>query len=434
MEEWIKITLYLCMFAFFRDFRPVDSFYTAYLSSPAVNFTSEQISEDIYPVNAYSCTSVTIIIFLITDFFRYKPIVVLDALCSMLIYIMVMKPITLLKVQIAMGLTGLSSATELAYSSYIYAKIRNRALYQKMTGFIRGSYLMGKCLSAAVSQILVSYSEKKYDLLVYLSLAGSTSAFIFSFLLPRVKASIYFYPEVPSSNRKQCNYKTLENLSLKDSCEYFNTPETATSIRVVLQQLYSELKDTFYNPYLLKYSIWTGIAGGVYFQVMTYKDVFYNDLNKSDPVNNKLYNGAVDSLAFITGAFSTYCLGFLNLQWKRISNLYFFIGCMFCCIVLSLTYLTTSLNLIYLMYILYTIIYQSMFTIARSETAKYLQHDSFAFIIGLNYFFELCMSSLFTFVIVQGSIFVLPTNTQTRGPTVILQIPLVVQGYVGRNK
>lgn len=44
MEEWIKITILISLFACFRDFRPVDSFYTSYLTSPAVNFTSEQVS------------------------------------------------------------------------------------------------------------------------------------------------------------------------------------------------------------------------------------------------------------------------------------------------------------------------------------------------------------------------------------------------------
>lgn len=36
-------------------------------------------------------------------------------------------------------------------------------------------------------------------------------------------------------------------------------------------------------------------------QVLTYIDVLYLKLNKSDPVNNKLYNGGIDALAFMMG-------------------------------------------------------------------------------------------------------------------------------------
>lgn len=67
---------------------------------------------------------------------------------------------------------GLTSASELAYTSYAYAKIRDRDLYQKMTGIVRGTNLFGKCLSSTFSQIAVSYFNMEYGLLVYLSLAG----------------------------------------------------------------------------------------------------------------------------------------------------------------------------------------------------------------------------------------------------------------------
>lgn len=44
MKEWLTITLCVSFFVGFRDFRPVDSFYTSYLTSPAVNFTTKQVS------------------------------------------------------------------------------------------------------------------------------------------------------------------------------------------------------------------------------------------------------------------------------------------------------------------------------------------------------------------------------------------------------
>lgn len=41
-------------------------------------------------------------------------------------------------------------------------------------------------------------------------------------------------------------------------------------------------------------------------QVLMYNDVLYLELNQRDPVNNKLYNGGVDALAYITGEYNTY--------------------------------------------------------------------------------------------------------------------------------
>lgn len=69
---------------------------------------------------------------------------------------------------------GLTSASELAYMSYAYAKIRDHELYQKMTGIVRGSNLLGKCLSSTFAQIAVSYIHIEYGVLVYISLTGYT--------------------------------------------------------------------------------------------------------------------------------------------------------------------------------------------------------------------------------------------------------------------
>lgn len=37
------------------------------------------------------------------------------------------------------------------------------------------------------------------------------------------------------------------------------------------------------------------------FQVLTYNDVLFFELNQQDPVNNKLYNGGIDAMAFMSG-------------------------------------------------------------------------------------------------------------------------------------
>ncbi|KAL4091352.1 hypothetical protein QTP88_026054 [Uroleucon formosanum] len=411
MEEWLKITLCISLFALFRDFRPVDSFYTSYLTSPAVNFTAEQVTEDIYPINSYATTSLVIIMFLVTDYVLYKPIVMLDALSSIVMFLLVLEPITLFKSKLSMVFLGLTSASELAYMSYAYAKVRDRKLYQKMTGIIRGSNLMGKCLSATCAQIAVSVLHIEYGLLVIISLAGSILAFVFSLFLPSVNVSIYFHPESPKPAKPKVNYSTFHNQCHKDlgPCLVKKSPKP---VRVVFDQLYSELRDAYNNPYLLKYGIWVSFATGVYFQVLTYNDVLYLKLNELNPVDNKLYNGGVDALAFISGALSSYFIGFLNADWKSISNLFFFVGSLLSCITLCVCYLTTSLNCVYIMYIVFCFVFQSMNVVARSETAKHLKHDNFAFIFGVGFFLSLIVSSIFTYLFVQGTIFAVPVNVQ----------------------
>lgn len=59
-----------------------------------------QVSEDIYPIQSYATTSLVIVIFLVTDYIRYKPIVMLDALSSIISYLCILKPMTMFKSQV----------------------------------------------------------------------------------------------------------------------------------------------------------------------------------------------------------------------------------------------------------------------------------------------------------------------------------------------
>lgn len=71
MKEWIKVSLILCSFGFFREMRPSEPFVTEFLSSDKWrNVTSEQVNREIYPIGTYSYLAQLCIVFLITDILR----------------------------------------------------------------------------------------------------------------------------------------------------------------------------------------------------------------------------------------------------------------------------------------------------------------------------------------------------------------------------
>jgi len=53
MKKWKKISLFVCVFAFVREFRPIEPFYTAYMTSPAINITLTQVKYTIYKIIRY---------------------------------------------------------------------------------------------------------------------------------------------------------------------------------------------------------------------------------------------------------------------------------------------------------------------------------------------------------------------------------------------
>uniref|UniRef100_A0A8C3JNG4 Thiamine transporter 2 n=1 Tax=Calidris pygmaea TaxID=425635 RepID=A0A8C3JNG4_9CHAR len=76
--SWIYPTLIICANGFFSTMRPSESFLTPYLTGPDKNLTIEEVTNQIYPVWTYSYLALLFPVFLITDYVRYKPVLLLQ--------------------------------------------------------------------------------------------------------------------------------------------------------------------------------------------------------------------------------------------------------------------------------------------------------------------------------------------------------------------
>lgn len=65
-------------------------------------------------------------------------------------------------------------ATEVAYYTYIYAKVP-KVKYQQVTGHTRAGILIGRFSSGLIGQLLISYYVMTPMTLTYLSLGGKIS-------------------------------------------------------------------------------------------------------------------------------------------------------------------------------------------------------------------------------------------------------------------
>lgn len=66
----MRVSLLLCIYGFFREFRPSDSFLTDFLSGEWRNITGEVVTKEIYPYATYSYLAQLVVAFLITDMLR----------------------------------------------------------------------------------------------------------------------------------------------------------------------------------------------------------------------------------------------------------------------------------------------------------------------------------------------------------------------------
>lgn len=135
-----------------------------------------QVNQHIYPVATYSYLATLVLIFLITDFVRYKPIIVLCGLSGIITFLMIILGKTVIVFQILEFFYGLFMSTEVAYYTYIYAKV-DKKHYQEVTGHTKAATLFGRSMAGIVAQ-LTSFNLLNYHQLNFITLSGTQDKII----------------------------------------------------------------------------------------------------------------------------------------------------------------------------------------------------------------------------------------------------------------
>lgn len=109
--------------------------------------------------------------FLITDFMRYKPIIILCGLSGSITFLLLALGQNMLTMQILEFFYGLFLSTEVAYYTYIYAKV-DKKHYQEVTSHTKAAALFGRCMAGVIAQLTTSFGVLDYYELNYITAAG----------------------------------------------------------------------------------------------------------------------------------------------------------------------------------------------------------------------------------------------------------------------
>lgn len=100
IPEWLKVSLFLCIFGFLKELRPSEPFIYEFLIGEWRNITEEEVTQEVYPVGIYSYLALLVVVFLITDLCRYKPLIVVLGLSGITVWSMLIWTTSLLELQI----------------------------------------------------------------------------------------------------------------------------------------------------------------------------------------------------------------------------------------------------------------------------------------------------------------------------------------------
>nr|CAH7712946.1 unnamed protein product [Callosobruchus chinensis] len=380
MQEWLKLSLLLSIFGFLKEIRPSEPFiYEFLISNRWRNVTDDEVTQIAYPVGTYSYLVQLVVVFLITDLCRYKPLIVILGISGCIVWSLLLWTKSLAGLIIVEIFYGTFCASEVAYYTYIYAKV-DTEYFQLVTSHTRAAILAGSTISGILAQLLVSLEWMDYRQLNYITFAAMIAATLWTFLLPPVNTSIYFHQE---GSEKQPLIDKFQNAFALMGAHFCNS---------------------FRNTYVLKWSLWYALSTCSFIQVQTYMQPLWSVIVEDPEHKSVLYNGAVQAILTVLGFLGALLAGILKADWQVKGDLTLTLCSLSQGFLILYTSRTHFIFASYACYVVYGSLYYFMITVTSSEVAKQIKDESYGLVFGVNTFTALTVQTILTAVVVMKGV------------------------------
>ncbi|NXQ78932.1 S19A1 protein, partial [Nyctibius grandis] len=309
---WKLQVFYLCFYGFMTQIRPGESFITPYLLGADKNFTQAEVTNVITPVLTYSYMAVLVPIFLLTDYLRYKPVLVLQSLSYISIWLLLVLGTSVLAMQLMEFFYGVTMAARIAYSSYIFSLVAP-SRYQRMASYSRSSVLMGVFTSSVLGQLCVTLGSVSFLTLNYVSLGFVSFGLVLTLFLERPRRSLFF-------NRPEAADNGVAPTELDKMAGGDSGGGTQGWREAVLCRMLREVGALARQPQLRLWSLWWVFNSAGYYLMLYYVHILWNEIYPAMD-NHRVYNGGVDAASTLLGAGASFAAGCVKIRWTLWSEL-----------------------------------------------------------------------------------------------------------------
>ncbi|XP_023143736.2 reduced folate transporter [Amphiprion ocellaris] len=397
-KKWEWAVIFLCFYGFMSSIKPGEPFITPYLLSPEKNFTREQVTNEITPVLTYSYMAVLVPAFLLTDFLRYKPVLIIQGISQVVIWLILFLGDTLLQMQFMEFFYGITMACRVAYSSYIFSLV-NPVLYQRVAGYSRSSVLLGVFTSSVLGQLCMSVGNITYYTLNAISLGFVSFGLLLSLCLPWPKRSLFF------NRTKNQEQRELTAVAVKSELDLINpkgeVPSSAASRNSasrwkdsVFVQMLLEMRNVVKKPNLRLWSLWWVFNSTGYYLVLFYVHILWSKVSD----NKKVYNGGVEAASTLLSAMTAFMAGYVKIRWNVWSELVIGVITAVQAALLLLMGTTGNIWVCYIAYVLFRGFYQFLVPIATFQIASSLTKELCALVFGINTFLGTILKSIISLI------------------------------------
>lgn len=256
------------------------------------------MTNEITPVLTYSYMVVLVPAFLLTDLMRYKPVLIIQGISQVVIWLILLLGTTLLEMQFMEFFYGITMACRVAYSSYIFSLV-SPGLYQRVAGYSRSSVLLGVFTSSVVGQLCMSLGNVSYYTLNAISVGFVSFGLLLALCLPWPKRSLFFnrmWNQGQKELAEVASKSELDKINPKDSVSSSAAPLCSASRwkDSVLLQMLLEVRNVAKRPNLRLWSLWWVFNSTGYYLVLFYIHILWNKVYPATE-NKHVYNGGVEA-------------------------------------------------------------------------------------------------------------------------------------------
>ncbi|KAI4902337.1 hypothetical protein NFI96_014070, partial [Prochilodus magdalenae] len=367
------------------------------------------VANQIFPVWTYSYLALLVPVFLLTDWLRYKPVIVFQC-CALFGTNALLLWFGGVGVMQAMQFVyAMVTACDVAYFSYIYSMVALQH-YLKATSYCRTAQLLGYTVGSVLGQLLVSFSLLSYNNILVLTLVLISIGMVTAVLLPMPRTSMFFHQR--GENGEDQGGLTEEGTDNGDTLKTgkVEADETETSKSTVLfsvagccstlLQLWKDFLQCYSSREMLYWSAWWALSTCGYNQTVNYVQALWEHVEPSS--NFTIYNGGVEAVSNLFGAVTAYGVGFIQLDWSCWGELA--LGSLSGLGAASLFAMVFSANIwiCYTGYIIFKSLYMFLITIAMFQIAAGLSTERYALVFGANTFIALVLQTILTSIVVDS--------------------------------
>ncbi|XP_065494378.1 reduced folate transporter [Caloenas nicobarica] len=389
-QRWKLQVFYLCFYGFMTQIRPGESFITPYLLGADKNFTKAEVTNVITPVMTYSYMAVLVPIFLLTDYLRYKPVLVLQSLSYISIWLLLIFGTSILVMQLMEFFYSITMAARIAYSSYIFSLVAP-SHYQRMASYSRSAVLLGVFTSSVLGQLCVTLGGVSFLTLNYVSLGFVSFGLVLSLFLERPQRSLFF-------NRPQGADDGAVPAELDKMAGGDGRGGTRGWREATLCRMLREVGALARQPQLRLWSLWWVFNSAGYYLMLYYVQILWNEIYPAMD-NRRVYNGGVDAASTLLGAIASFAAGYVKIRWTLWSELVIGVVTAFQAGLLLLMNTTANIWLCYTAFVLFRGSYQFLVPIAVFQIATSLSKELCALVFGVNTFFATVLKTIITIIV-----------------------------------